>query len=547
MLEQLKKEVYEANMELPKRGLITYTWGNVSGIDRESGLFVIKPSGVDYDKLSPEDMVVMDLDGNRVEGDLNPSSDTPTHIELYKAFKDLGGIVHTHSPWATSWAQAGRSIPCYGTTHADYFYGEIPCARSLTKEEIEEAYEKNTGLVIIETFKDKNPVYVPGVLCTNHGPFTWGADAAEAVHNAVVLEEVAKMAYRCEHLNPEAKPAPQYLQDKHFFKRQNGVCLFELQNDEIKVITSNLGCHILSVFTKDRDGNYGDVVLGYQDVEDCHKDDKFLGCIIGRVANRIANGEFQLNGKTYKLAVNSGPNTLHGGINGFNQKIFNYEILEDGIRFIYLSPDMEEGFPGSLCLKIVYRLSGNELKMEYEAMTDQDTLINIANHSYFNLSAKDSKIYDHQLMIKSDQIACADENGLPTGEFLDVENTPFDFKSFHEIGERIHDDDEQLRFVGGYDHCFMLKDEKNQAVLYDKESGRKLTITTTLPCMQLYAGNFLAGGSDGKFGKPYENRDGVALEPQFLPNSMNIEKKPRVILRKGEEYEAVTTYRFETE
>ena len=146
MLEQLKKEVYEANMELPKRGLITYTWGNVSGIDRESGLFVIKPSGVDYDKLSPEDMVVMDLDGNRVEGDLNPSSDTPTHIELYKAFKDLGGIVHTHSPWATSWAQAGRSIPCYGTTHADYFYGEIPCARSLTKEEIEEAYEKNTSL-----------------------------------------------------------------------------------------------------------------------------------------------------------------------------------------------------------------------------------------------------------------------------------------------------------------------------------------------------------------------------------------------------------------
>ena len=213
-------------------------------------------------------------------------------------------------------------------------------------------------------------------------------------------------------------------------KRQNGVCLFELQNDEIKVITSNLGCHILSVFTKDRDGNYGDVVLGYQDVEDCHKDDKFLGCIIGRVANRIANGEFQLNGKTYKLVVNSGPNTIHGGINGFNQKIFNYEILEDGIRFIYLSPDMEEGFPGSLYLKIVYRLSGNELKMEYEAMSDQDTLINIANHSFFNLSAKDSKIYDHQLMIKSDQIACADENGLPTGKFLDVENTPFDFKSF---------------------------------------------------------------------------------------------------------------------
>ena len=331
-------------------------------------------------------------------------------------------------------------------------------------------------------------------------------------------------------------------------QRDNGVCLFELKNDEIKVITSNLGCHVLSVFTKDREGNFGDVVLGFENVEDCwHGDGSYMGAIAGRVANRIGDAKFELNGKTYELAANNGKNSLHGGIKGFNQKIFKYELLEDGIRFIYLSPDMEEGFPGSLYLKIVYRLTGNELKMEYEAMSDQDTLINIANHSFFNLSAKDSKIYDHQLMIKSDQIACADENGLPTGKFLDVENTPFDFKSFHEIGERIHDDDEQLRFVGGYDHCFMLKDEKDQAVLYDKESGRKLTITTTLPCMQLYAGNFLAGGSDGKFGKPYENRDGVALEPQFLPNSMNIEKKPRVILRKGEEYEAVTTYRFETE
>ena len=221
MLEQLKKEVYEANMELPKRGLITYTWGNVSGIDRESGLFVIKPSGVDYDKLSPEDMVVMDLDGNRVEGDLNPSSDTPTHIELYKAFKDLGGIVHTHSPWATSWAQAGRSIPCYGTTHADYIYGEIPCVRNLTKEEIEEAYEKNTGVLIADEFeaKKKDYIAVPAVLCKNHGVFTWGKDAHEAVHNAVVAEEVAKMAARCEMINPQVKPAPQELQDKHYFRK----------------------------------------------------------------------------------------------------------------------------------------------------------------------------------------------------------------------------------------------------------------------------------------------------------------------------------------
>ena len=162
MLESLKKEVYEANMELPKRGLITYTWGNVSGIDKETGYFVIKPSGVDYDLLKPEDMVVMDLEGNKIEGNLNPSSDTPTHIEIYKAYPEIGGVVHTHSPWATSWAQAGRNIPCYGTTHADYFYGDIPCARLLTPDEIEEDYEKNTGLVIVETLGDENPMYLHG-------------------------------------------------------------------------------------------------------------------------------------------------------------------------------------------------------------------------------------------------------------------------------------------------------------------------------------------------------------------------------------------------
>lgn len=219
MLEELKQKVYEANMDLPKYNLVTFTWGNVSAIDRESGLFVIKPSGVDYDKLVPSDMVVMDLNGNKVEGDYNPSSDTPTHLELYKAYSHIGGIVHTHSPWATSWAQAKRGIPCYGTTHADYFYGEIPCARSLTPEEINSAYEKNTGLVIIETVSAKDALSVPGILCSNHGPFTWGADAADAVHNAVVLEEIAKMSYRTETLNPSVKPAPQVLQDKHYLRK----------------------------------------------------------------------------------------------------------------------------------------------------------------------------------------------------------------------------------------------------------------------------------------------------------------------------------------
>lgn len=219
MLEGLKQQVYEANMELPKRGLVVYTWGNVSGIDKETGYFAIKPSGVEYDDLKPEDMVIMDLQGNKIEGEYNPSSDTLTHIELYKAFPEIGGVVHTHSTWATQWAQAGRSIPSYGTTHADYFYGDIPCARSLTPEEIEEAYEKNTGLVIAETFTGKNPNYVPGVLCTNHGPFSWGKDAEEAVHNAVVLEECAKMAYYTESINPRVQPIPKVLMDKHFLRK----------------------------------------------------------------------------------------------------------------------------------------------------------------------------------------------------------------------------------------------------------------------------------------------------------------------------------------
>lgn len=229
MLKDLKELVYEANMELPKRGLITYTWGNVSGIDREKGLFVIKPSGVDYDDLKAEDMVVVDLEGNKIEGKYKPSSDTATHLELYKAFEKVGGIVHTHSPWATAWAQAGRGIPCYGTTHADYFYGSIPCARGLSTEEINGEYEKNTGFVIIETFKDLDPMSVPGVLCSNHGPFTWGKDAKEAVHNAVVLEEVAKMASRTERINPEVVAAPQVLQDKHYL-RKHGVNAYYGQN-----------------------------------------------------------------------------------------------------------------------------------------------------------------------------------------------------------------------------------------------------------------------------------------------------------------------------
>lgn len=221
MLKKLKHAVYEANMELPHRGLVTYTWGNVSGIDRERGLVVIKPSGVSYDELTPDDLVVLDLDGKVVDGKLNPSSDTKTHLELYKAFPEIGGIVHTHSPYAVGWAQAGRDIPAYGTTHADYFYGPVPCCRSLTEQEVEEDYERNTGLVIVETFRQRelDPVHVPGAICRNHGPFTWGKDAAQAVYHAVVLEEVAKMAVYTTQITPDAQPAPQYVLDKHFLRK----------------------------------------------------------------------------------------------------------------------------------------------------------------------------------------------------------------------------------------------------------------------------------------------------------------------------------------
>ena len=221
MLEELKEKVYLANMELPKRGLVTYTWGNVSGVDRERGLFVIKPSGVEYDELKPSDMVVMDLKGNKIEGDMNPSSDTKTHMVLYNAFPKVGGIVHTHSPYAVAWAQAGEDLPCYGTTHADYFYGSIPCARHLTQEELDEDYERNTGVTIVETFKERglDPKAVPAVLCFSHGPFTWGKDPAQAVYHSVVLEECAKMGIFTRMVNPNAAHAPQRMQDKHYMRK----------------------------------------------------------------------------------------------------------------------------------------------------------------------------------------------------------------------------------------------------------------------------------------------------------------------------------------
>jgi L-ribulose-5-phosphate 4-epimerase len=218
MLQELKEKVLEANLSLVRHGLVIFTWGNVSGIDRETELMVIKPSGVSYDKMKVGDMVVVNLEGKVVEGKLNPSSDTPTHLVLYRSFKKIGGIVHTHSEWATSWAQAGKAIPAFGTTHADYFYGEIPCTRELSKEEVIREYENSTGEVIVERFKDIDYTAVPAVLVNGHAPFTWGNNPADAVHNAVVLEEVAKMAFRTLVLGNHL-PLDQFLQDKHYLRK----------------------------------------------------------------------------------------------------------------------------------------------------------------------------------------------------------------------------------------------------------------------------------------------------------------------------------------
>ena len=230
MLENLKKEVLEANLLLPKYGLVTFTWGNVSAVDRESGLDVIKPSGVPYETLKEEDLVVVSLEGKIVEGNKRPSSDTPTHLELYRRFKDIKAVVHTHSRWATSFAQAGMGIKAMGTTHADYFYGDILCTRALRKDEIESDYELNTGKVIVETYEGIDPLSRPGVLVKNHGPFSWGNSAYNAVHNAVVMEEVAFMDWHAMVLNPKAEEVPFYLLDKHYFRKHGANAYYGQEN-----------------------------------------------------------------------------------------------------------------------------------------------------------------------------------------------------------------------------------------------------------------------------------------------------------------------------
>lgn len=319
----------------------------------------------------------------------------------------------------------------------------------------------------------------------------------------------------------------------------------EMKNDALKVVVTNYGCHILSIYMKDKEENWGDVVLGFKDLETYETQDKYIGALVGRFANRIKAGHFSLNGKNYQLAINNGPNHLHGGIDGFNHQVFDYRIENNQVIFTYLSKDKEEGYPGNLTLEVTYALNDQQLDVHYHAVSDQDTLINITNHSYFNLSSEKENILNHDLCVKADKIACIDADGLPTGEIMAVKQTPFDFNQMHRIGECLKQNHLQLQLGNGLDHPFILSDTKDQICLYHALTGRQLTVSTSLPCVQIYTANYLDGGLTGKYGYAYQSRDAVCIETEYLPDGIHLEKEPQCILKKGENYDAYTSYRFE--
>lgn len=320
--------------------------------------------------------------------------------------------------------------------------------------------------------------------------------------------------------------------------------LIQMKNEQLEIVVSNYGCTIVKILMKDKNGNVEDVVLGYDNFSDYQTKDAYLGALVGRIANRIGKGKFSLNGKEYTLAINNGPNHLHGGIKGFSYQIFDYEIKDNTIEFSYLSKDGEEGYPGNLKLKAIYTLVGDTLTINYQATCDQDTIINITNHSYFNLSGAKEDIYNHQLLVHSDAYACIDKDGLPTGKFNDVKGTAFDFNTMKRIGDVIDNDEEQLKLGAGFDHPFIFNQDNNQTVLYHEATGRKLTVNTTLPGAQIYSANYL-DGRIGKYGISYPRRYALCIETQNLPDAINLEENPSTILKKGEVYDETTSYKFE--
>lgn len=327
-------------------------------------------------------------------------------------------------------------------------------------------------------------------------------------------------------------------------KKDNGIDIISMKNDKLEVVVSNYGCTIIKVLMQDKDGCIDDVVLGYDDFSCYERLDAYLGALVGRIANRIGKGCFTLNNQEYHLAINNGPNHLHGGIKGFSYQVFDYEIKDDEtIEFHYLSRDGEEGYPGNLDFKAVYQLHNDTLTIRYLATTDKDTIINITNHSYFNLSGKKENIYNHLLTVKADRFANIDADGLPTGIMKDVQGTPFDFRHSAYIGERVEQQDEQLLLGNGFDHPFLFNTKENQVILEHLESGRCLIVSTTLPGTQIYTANYLDGRL-GKYGHHYHKRDAICIETQNLPDAIHIEKEPTTILRKGETYDETTSYQF---
>ena len=323
-----------------------------------------------------------------------------------------------------------------------------------------------------------------------------------------------------------------------------GIDIISMRNENIEIQVTNYGCTILKMIVKDKHGEKRDVVLGFPSIDDYKKKDgSYLGALVGRVANRIGNGKFTLNNEIFSLEKNNGSNTLHGGIEGFSYKTFTYEIREKEIVFHYFSQDGEEGFPGNLNFYATYILLDNGLKIKYHATTDKDTIINITNHSYFNLSGEPCNIDEHELMIKADQMACIDDEGLFNGEIRSVCGTPFDFNTSTLIKNNIYQENDQLKIGKGYDHPFIFSTNKDQVKLYYEKTGIELTVSTSLPQAQVYTANYLSGQL-GKYGKCMHQRDAICIETQNMPDSINKEKNPTVILRKGEMYDEVTSYTF---
>lgn len=331
---------------------------------------------------------------------------------------------------------------------------------------------------------------------------------------------------------------------REFEKVDDHISLFEMKSDALEILVSNFGGTIISLLMPDKNGQKGDVVLGYDSIKEYQTKDAYLGALVGRTANRIRKGAFSLHGKTYTLPLNDGPNSLHGGIQGFSQKVFDAEIQGDSLVLTYVSPDGEEGYPGNLRLTATYTLKGSTLTLHYQAVSDQDTLINITNHSYFNLSGCQEDICNHTLQVHSDTYACIDADGLPTGEFRDTQGTPFDFRLPKRIGDALACQDEQLSLGRGIDHPYLFNCAKDQVVLFHPGSSRRLTISSTLPGAQVYTGNQL-DGRIGKNGIAYPKHFGICLETQNLPDAIHLEQEPSTILKKGDTYDETTSYTFE--